>query len=44
MINRKGMVSGAPLLALLCMTSAFVGTAHAGAREEGRLLVATEVL
>ena len=44
MFSGKKIISAVSLLAILGATSAFVATAHAGAREEGRLLTATEVL
>jgi lipid-binding SYLF domain-containing protein len=43
MANRKSSVSS-PLLAALFAAGMIVNVAHAGAREEGRLLTATEVL
>jgi lipid-binding SYLF domain-containing protein len=44
MFSGKRFISAVSLLAILGSTSALVATAHAGAREEGRLLTATEVL
>ena len=44
MFSGKKFISAVSLLAILGSASAFVATAHAGAREEGRLLTATEVL
>ena len=46
MFSGKKIISAVSLflLAILGSTSTFVATAHAGAREEGRLLTATEVL
>jgi lipid-binding SYLF domain-containing protein len=44
MINGKKLVSTVLLVAALGVAPVFATVAHAGAREEGRLLVATEVL
>ena len=44
MFSGKKFISAVSLVAILGSTSTFVATAHAGAREEGRLLTATEVL
>ncbi len=44
MFNGKKLVSTVLFVAVMGVAPAFVTIAHAGAREEGRLLVATEVL
>ena len=44
MFSGKKIISAVSLLAILGSASAFLATARAGAREEGRLLTATEVL
>jgi lipid-binding SYLF domain-containing protein len=44
MFNGKKLVSTMLFVAVMGVAPAFVAIAHAGAREEGRLLVATEVL
>jgi lipid-binding SYLF domain-containing protein len=44
MITGKRIVSALLICATLSLASSFVALAHAGAREEGRLLTATEVL
>lgn len=44
MFSGKKLIFAVSLVAILVPTCAFVASAHAGAREEGRLLTATEVL